>query len=414
MDKPKTTPTSKEEQYSALAERQERANYTDPSLGEVESFSVSDPSAIWLQNASGFAFQLLDAVPVSVFVKDANSRYTYLNAKARQMMDFENRLVLGRKDADVLIDEHNLQTYIKEDALVMKDGRKRSITEPWETQTGEYVVHETTRFAIHNAHDRRIIGVVSVAEDLSFKQKAQVGQEILHMIAHDWITEILKSLSVQINDSSDRNLKYRVSLIDFVIEYIQNLSFYYAGETEPRKFSRGLTQCKIMDDILTPMVEFFRYFAQGDKYYPVPTIESHLTKTDARCNRGLIKLLIYQQVRNHGNRPLQSTADGKIPLQIIAETTATGFALTFLSAGPPIPEDIRRKLGQIFSRTARPEEEEDEHLCLGMYFCDKIARLHGGIPPVYDYDEGLKANRFRYTFDDVAPTEIIDGKHIPD
>jgi len=221
-------------------------------------------------------------------------------------------------------------------------------------------------------------------------------------------------LSSQINNSSDGELKFRVSLIDFVIEYIQNLSFYYAGATEPRKFIRGIMECDIFNDILAPMAEFFRYFGHGDKYYPVPDLESRLTRRETRCNKGLIKLLIYQQVRNHGGRPVISPSDGKIPLRIIIETTSTGFALTFLSAGPPIPESIRRKFGQIFPREARPEEEEDEHLCLGMYFCDKIARLHGGIPPEYDYDGRLKANRFRYSISDVAENEVIDGKHILD
>lgn len=403
MAKPVAPPETTEAQHLALAQREEQARYTDESYREVASFSVADPSIIWLQNASGFAFQILDAVPISVFVKDAHSRYTYLNAKARQMMDFDNRLVLGKRDTDVLIDEHNLQTYRKEDALVMKSKHKRSITEPWETQTGEYVVHETTRLAILDKENPEIVhGVVSVAEDLSFKQKAQVGQEIVHMIAHDWITEILKSLSAQINDSKDDDLKHRVSLIDFVVEYIQNLSFYYAGATEPRKFSRGVAECDIMEDILAPMEEFFKYFGHGDKYYPAPTIESHLTNRHSRCNKGLIKLLIYQQVRNHGGRPITSVSDGTIPLRIVVETTTTGFALTFLSAGPPIPEPTRNRLGQIFARPARPEEEEEEHLCLGMYFCDKIARLHGGIAPEYGYDDVLKANRFQYTIGNIT------------
>jgi|GEM_PF-4770115 PAS domain-containing protein len=406
ISEPIICPETTEAQKSLLKARTHQAQYTDDSFQDVASFAITDPSLIWLPNASGFAFQVLEALPISVFVKDRESRYTYLNAKARQMMAFDANLVIGRKDEQVLKDRTNLQTFMKEDALVIKSRQKRSIAEPWLTETGEYVVHETTRFPILDESDPNIIhGVVSVAEDLSFKQKAQVGQEIVHMIAHDWITEILKSLSDHINGSADDELRARHELIDFVIEYIQNLSFYYSGSTEPRKFRRGVAKCDIISDILTPMEFFFKSFGLNDKYFPSPEMESSLSQREAYCNKSLVKLLVYQQVRNHGGRPVVNPSETTIPLRIRVANTSRGFSLTFLSSGQPIPELTRRQFGQIFERPARKGEDEEQHLCLGLYFCDKIARLHGGTPPEYGYDSASHSNWFKYTIEDLAVAE---------
>jgi len=394
IKKPKI-PTSQHEQDDLLFKNVNAIIYSNKTFEEVEFFCVDDPNSIWIQNASGFAYQLLDALPISVFVKDKNSRYTYLNAKARSMMRFNEKLIIGKKDSEVLTDKKNMATYLSEDKNVMETKKKRWISEPWITERGDYIIHQTWRYPIldFNRLDRAI-GVVSIAEDITYKQKASIGREIVSMISHDWITEMLRSLYLA--HSNDVVIRNNSEIFNFILEYLDNLSFYYAGEFDNNKFIKGLKQdCNLMQEVFKPMIHFFKFFGQGDPYYVLPSVKMNPLKFILTCNSALLKIMIYQQLRNHYEH-------GKDKTKLIIEVVKSEkyVLITFKSKGSPLSENNIKILNQPYY--VESEDEADEaRLHLGLYLCNRVAILHKGGFDKYYYDQSIKSNCFRYKIKEI-------------
>lgn len=380
-----------DEQIAFLKEARIRAIYSNEKKSEVEAFIVDNPKDIWINYADGFGFQLIDAAPISVFVKDAHSRYTYLNAKAREMMDFNNRIVIGKVDKDVLKDKKNLQTFLKEDQLVLSSKRKRSITEAWEPQTGDYVVHKTTRYPIFTVNNKKdVIGIVSVAEDITWSQKALVGKRILKMITHDWITDIIKAMYY--NHSSDPNITKFSELSSFVAEYLDNLTFFYAGDFDRKSFYTGLKYINIIKDVIRPMQKFIDIFSQGDPYFQVPELIYSKDKFLLTCHPVLLKIMVYQQIRNHISHGQRKT---KLKIEIEKNGKNNGVNFIFISPGKKISSEIIARFGNPMPIYPKNEYSK-ERIGLGIYICKKISSIHNGDSPEYYYSKKYAANCFSY------------------
>jgi signal transduction histidine kinase len=78
------------------------------------------------------------------------------------------------------------------------------------------------------------------------------------------------------------------------------------------------------------------------------------------------------------------TAGEPVQVQVQARSTPEQFELRVTNAGPPIPEDVRRRLFEPYYRAANASSTEG--LGLGLYIVAEIARAHGGTIDVASAD----------------------------
>jgi PAS domain-containing protein len=404
-------------QFALLRNRGEAALYDDGSFLQVKRFQVASEAAMHLENASGFAFQMLDALPMSVFVKDAaERRYVYLNAKARSMMNFASKAVIGRVDRDVLSDQENYLLYKAEDDAVLQSKSPRSVNENWIDETGRFTVHRTTRYPVMRLDDPdgAPIGVVSIAEDLSYEQKVDAANELMTLITHDLVTGILRV--IDFHGTTDDTLRGYIPAYDFLLDYLDALAWYLPTENGAKAFGKSIDVVQFSAAVIEPLKRIFPALLRP-KLTDDP-IEWHYDlnmPADVICNPKMLRIMVYQQMRNHlrhgdqwhnGAMPPSGVRNGRTSLSVsvspiteVRDGSQPGYALTFASNGEPIPAEFRPQLGVRGFRVPKRDRYgfrmDATGIGFGLYFCKRIAELHKG-EFVYSYDEVVGANRFTY------------------
>lgn len=127
--------------------------------------------------------------------------------------------------------------------------------------------------------------------------------------------------------------------------------------------------------------------AESRVAWPGRQLESNLeVHTPVRCDPMRVAQLLSNLLANalmHG--------DAQSPVRIYARADAGVLELTVANQGAPIPDDIRPKLFQPFSRSY--SGEKGSGLGLGLYICAEIARAHHG-----RLDFTSDENETRFTF----------------
>jgi len=117
----------------------------------------------------------------------------------------------------------------------------------------------------------------------------------------------------------------------------------------------------------------------------------------------LFRMLVMEMARNHNKygRP-----HSQLPLVIATEQRGSAVELRFFSAGVPLTSDTGER-ERLWKRGERGEDHTDPRrqapgAGFGLFFCDRIAMLHGGERwiEVRD-DEGFRGNVFVFRFPEV-------------
>ena len=103
---------------------------------------------IQMENASGFAFQLLDALPIQIFVKDPAGHFVYVNAMALEYLGYPRQNPIGKLDQRVIHDRSIRKHVRKEDLATMKGRVPRPDRELWTNNLQNRRTNKTWRFPI--------------------------------------------------------------------------------------------------------------------------------------------------------------------------------------------------------------------------------------------------------------------------
>ena len=371
----------------------EKAEYATDENIEVLHMKVNDEESIWLQNANGFYAQIVEALPISVYVKDENFRYTYVNAKGREMLKFNETMIFGIEDEEVLEDKQAFKVFREEDTFVITNKQKKSITEEWKNHKNELIVNEATRYPILNKKGDAI-GVVSIADDITWKQKALIGREIVHLITHDWMTVLLKGFNYSLITSKDKNLNHKQKIFKFVMEYLENLPVYYENDIDSNNFKKKLRVVDINNAVFVPMYNLMKPFFKKEKYWTLPEINCE-EKIKVKCNPFFLKLLLFQQLRNHHEHGTSLT-NLKIDCKLVSKES---YEIIFKSPGKELIDKLKKELNDLYGRQIQNYGEDSGHFHLGLHVCKKVAEIHNGNFESYYYENGN--NCFKYSFKDL-------------
>lgn len=388
-------PTEQEQlkkQLSLFNEIEELAEYSDNRYESIEKMVVKDESSIWLNKASGFFAQIVEAMPISVYIKDVHSNFTYMNAKGREMLKFNSQPIIGIKDAEVLSDKRAVELFTREDDEVKKTKKKKSITEEWINENGELIVNVTTRYPIVNENND-VVGVTSIADDLTWKQKALLGREIVYMITHDWVTDLLKGFDDPISLSTDLKIKERHIVFQFVLEYLNSLYIYYNYDNNNKNIKDKCVTCDLHVAVFEPMREMVKFYSTYDSYRVPPKITQGAEPVTVSCVPILLKIIAYQQIRNHLRWGTERT---ELNIGFSHNKIDGTYVLAFRSPGMKIEKMKVEKFGQL---NYESNENIDGRPHIGLFICEKIASLHNGIFK-YEYDQNTGENCFFYILKD--------------
>ncbi len=107
----------------------------------------------------------------AIYAKDSEGRYMLLSAGARAVLERDGASMLGRTDSDVLVPESSAVVRAH-DLEVMATGEALRVEEVLRFKSGEEVVFESSKAALHSA-DGAITGVLGFSHDISDRKREE-------------------------------------------------------------------------------------------------------------------------------------------------------------------------------------------------------------------------------------------------
>ncbi|MBX3394318.1 MAG: PAS domain-containing protein [Phycisphaerae bacterium] len=399
---------------------------------------------------SGLAAQILDALPVQVYVKTADRRYAYLNAAALRRMDYPKIDPHGQSSDDVILEDADLRNTVRDEDLrsLKSMGPLRAI-EHWTDNTGRYRTNVTTRFRICDPNGN-VLGTVSIASDEEFRASTRTTEAIVELLVHDWVSGLLEALHDKLQNllywksqcesySSEVRAEAANLLelaragdpdpsridsgmtgevfngwvghtfipIHFMEGYLRFLRWYLGDPTFMQSGSRGsMMQLSFRFACLEYMNRMFA-FLRGAGNGPLPVSSQWSINYDSvpddlqlEGDVHLLRMLIMEMVRNHDKygRPISGE-----PLAVRAERRNGAVEIAFFSAGEPLDGDST-ELERLWKRGERKQHDPDPRrqrpgAGFGLFFCDRIAKMHGCAREIRPSRGGdFKGNVFVFTF----------------
>ena len=229
---------------------------------------------------------------------------------------------------------------------------------------------------------------VTEAALLDARQAAVLREQFIAVLGHD-LRNPLNALGMGAgllrtvpSDEAQSILERMDRSIARMTELIGNLTDFARGRLGGGLLLNPSTERAQLDARLHDVVE------ELQSAWPGRRIDTHIELTrDISVDVARISQLLSNLLAN----ALTHGAAGR-PVLVTATTSNDAFELVVFNEGPPIPDDVKRRLFQPFTRGTRDGEQKG--LGLGLYIVAEIAAAHGGRVDVTS-DEG--GTRFAFT-----------------
>jgi PAS domain-containing protein len=146
------------------------------------------------------ALQIIDALPVQVFIKHAHHeidaagkrgrRYTFMNHRALELAGWDVGSESGHLDCDAIVDPAEYERMDRLETRTIEDNRKRTEELRWTSPDGSsWRINDVTQLPIarrsENGDDGEVVGFCALAEDIVFTQRSEVLGPIMDIMAHE-------------------------------------------------------------------------------------------------------------------------------------------------------------------------------------------------------------------------------------
>ncbi len=430
---------------SAAGLRDESSNVVEE-LQLFDRLSVGSADDLY-GHQTGLFGQLIDAAPVQVYIKDLGFAYTYQNRAARERMGYPDIDSIGKVDSEVISDPIVRESVRVEDTRTLMEGRRTRSEDHWIDNRGLYRTNISTRYPIVLQSDPdQQVGVVSIATDESFEGAVNATSAVVELLVHDWVSSLLGKLhdslqnllawktehaKTEIERQRAKDLlelvrhsdpdptrideDYTPELfngwvadtflpIHFMEGYLRFLKWYMGDPNiqtirdkelkEFRTFNLKQDVCRYMDELFKCLKSGFEGASVASKKKVLVYDFNHDEVPDNIELYGSVRLcrmLVFEQARNHNYYGDAYDNGSLTPLRMAASVNSDCVELAFTSAGEPISSEIRHSVFQRGVRgSAASGERKEGGTGFGLFFCRRIAELHGGSsssddePPTYE------------------------------
>ena len=394
--------------------------------GEMQALQCDASEDMQLSPTGALALQLLDLLPIQIYLKDQEGRYQYLNAKARKYLGFPNRNALGKKDVEMIEKPEQLEFYRSEDLKAMQELKPRPVVEEWEDNNGMQRVNRTMRYPIVTRMSRQPIGVVSIAEDLTSVVYSKVTDEMISLITHDWINGFLSRVQNQLlelaelfegenkveeNKANKDKLVTCSSVVEFLADYLDMLSVFsdvYSGHAHAgdEKSQAAMSPVRLKAEVF----DYVRIVTSEAWKGILPKglgeiLDCSEIPNDLQISgeKRALRILAYQQCKNHMGKGTRGTK-----LRVIVRRFSDYVEIIFVSLGERLSDEQYAKLTEHKRGYQVPGRQtpdgfgvKQKGMGFGLYFCKQVAALHNPKEVSYPvaearWDESLQANVFVY------------------
>lgn len=140
---------------------------------EVEQWQeVQRQQAIEALRASEALYHsLVDSIPIYVWRKDAEGRFTFVNERFCEAVGKTPEELIGKTDFDLSAPEL-AEKYQRDDAQVLQTGQMLRVAEEYASPKGERLFVETIKIPIHNARGQ-IVGTQGIFWDVTSWKRTQ-------------------------------------------------------------------------------------------------------------------------------------------------------------------------------------------------------------------------------------------------
>lgn len=354
-----------------------------------------------IENASGFPFQLLDALPMQIFVKDRAGHYVYLNAKALEYLGYPHQNPIGKLDWKVIRDSTIRKRVRKEDLITMNRRLPRADRELWTNNLGDRRTNKTWRFPIFAPSNLNGLatGVAAVGEDITASEFENAAREIATLVTHDWmngflamLVERFKTLPKKYSSDAEELLGFSDTM-EFLHGYWNLLRHYLspAPNSERGEFPYDPKPIDLRSDVFESIRAVVR------TVYPSgPSIEMDGSKpTRIRGDKDSLRVLFFQLYKNHrSTREDWRFADDPLRIEILPRKSSV--EIRFISSGVRIADKERRRILQVMKHGVDPAAPRGPRSGFGLIFCERVVSKHGGRFLKLWYDNARQANCFSY------------------
>jgi PAS domain S-box-containing protein len=166
-----------------------------------------------VEQAVNEVYQIIDQMPINVFVRGVDGRFKYINSAYEDFHDVSEKEIVGRTLVDVFPDQAAI--FSKLDSEVLEEGNRIDTEEVHKSNTGEQTIFQVIKFPIADL-DGRNVAVAGLDLDVTEHRRAEHAKE-----------EASKRLQVALSSMSDgiyildKELRYIV----FNQRYIDLLDF---------------------------------------------------------------------------------------------------------------------------------------------------------------------------------------------
>ncbi len=244
---------------------------------EFNQLSLELQSSVLSLERSNLLLQnILDTVPIRIFIKDRKGHYIKANKQFLTDTGYtDEEEIIGKSDFELPWSEEEAKHFIKDDQAVVKDGRSfYRIEESQTRRDGSVATLLTSKVPLKNA-EGEIIGLLGMYDDITAQKNlksklmekekyllhqsrlAQMG-EMISMIAHQWrqpltaISSTANSMSLKLAmDNFDK--EYFNRRLENITKYSQHLSETiddFRNFFKKHKDKKEITLEKVVEDSL--------------------------------------------------------------------------------------------------------------------------------------------------------------------
>lgn len=133
----------------------------------------------FLDNQIEIFKKILDTLPNSVYLKDINGHYIWLNKVSIEQLKYKHHItesILGKTDFEVF-PEASATEYVKNDQLVLSTGKGLCIEEQINIPNGESLIQLSFKEAFYIGEPPELVGILGYTIDMTERKKAELREK---------------------------------------------------------------------------------------------------------------------------------------------------------------------------------------------------------------------------------------------
>ena len=209
-----------------------------------------------LENELHLLKKILDTLPSSIYFKDLDGRYVWLNQSSIHQLKVKHSLVesiIGKTDFDIF-PEINAREYAKNDRAVIETKKGIVVEEEVFLSTGEKLIQLSFKEPLYNMDTSQLLGILGYTIDITEKKEAEAREKIALLESAESKTkavaeEQLRQAVMVLTGSIVHDLRTPICMIEMDSRLLKNyLPSLLSGYNQAKRLNISIENDKNISD----------------------------------------------------------------------------------------------------------------------------------------------------------------------